>query len=185
MLCSKRSVTVLGKAPSMSRKSAETTLPCLHACRTVLSRGWRGRVHVDTWGWGVTVARHRMLVGGVKKRNERNKKYLLCTLAQYTEAGGGWLTCSHRHCRVIVRRGGHDWRWWVLVVSRQWTMHGDVMSCCHRKWWPSLTVVPMSLCRGCGHSCDGCHLKNTWKSIWIHLKVPKRLGNSQTHLVKG
>lgn len=48
---------------ALSRLAGVNRWVCLHACRTVLSRGWRGRVHVDTWGWGVTVARHRVLVG--------------------------------------------------------------------------------------------------------------------------
>lgn len=38
ILWSRRSVTALGNAPSMSRKRAETTFPCLQACHIVVSR---------------------------------------------------------------------------------------------------------------------------------------------------
>ena len=38
MLWIRRSVTAFGNAPSMSRKSADMTCPCLHAWRMVFSR---------------------------------------------------------------------------------------------------------------------------------------------------
>ena len=35
-----QSVTVFGNTPSMLRNRADTTFPCLHACRIVVSRRW-------------------------------------------------------------------------------------------------------------------------------------------------
>ena len=44
MLCRSWSVTVFGNTPSMSRNSAKTTFPCLHAWHMVDSRRWRESV---------------------------------------------------------------------------------------------------------------------------------------------